>query len=101
MNDVGLSVWVLIASLLGSNILFLSIGIAIGIILGVKMYQYSHNRNSSKPISSDAINDGDENVSRGPLYEEIELDMVNEISLTDNVAYCQSKSKSGQIITSY
>ena len=95
-----MSVWVLVASLLGSNILVFSIGIVIGVILGVKFYQYSHNRNNtSKPISSDEINDGNERMSKGPLYEEIELDMVNEMSLTDNVAYCQSKAKSGQSIT--
>ncbi len=51
------------------------------------------------PISPDEINDGNERMSKGPIYEEIEVDMVNEISLTNNVAYCQSEAKRGQRIT--
>ena len=86
--DSDKSVIVLAASVIGTFVITLFIGIILGLLCGMKhMHKKLNNANPKESIHMP-----EEKIIKGPVYEEVNLeDKTTTIDLSRNIAYGQVK----------
>ena len=88
INTPVLPVVVLTASVIGTFVITLFIGIILGLLSGMKYMQKKLNKTNSK----ENIHMPEEKIIKGPVYEEVNLeDKTTTIDFSQNIAYEQVK----------
>ena len=85
INTPVLPVVVLAASVIGTFVIALFIGIILGLLCGMKYMQ-------KKLYSKESIHMPEEKIIKGPIYEEVNLEnKTTTIDFSQNIAYEQVK----------